>query len=474
MMSFGVGFSSVFWTYIPGFGPTKETAKIEKAEEIPLNRILTPEEQLRLHSYSTFDSFYKVWEFDNFWKRATTGHSLIRWFKALRDWPSNQKSDQEKMEDIKTKVLEILQKNFTYFTTIDQKDMWLDDSGWLGLMGLDTYKLLETMKEETMAQQYLNLSISSWEKMEQYGYDKTLDSKPVPNGCRNNSKSDLTVGVKNTVVNSLFLLLSTSLYQEKKEDRYLEMAITLWRWFETWFDLKEWEYLKPLKTGDAALVQERPTAMINGSSYQDLTHPDWPQGGFWAWSGDQGSLVGALGGLLDIKDSLGTYLNRLHPDKPFDVNAFEKKVKEISKKLVNGIESALIGPDKIFREVPCQANFTTYPDDYFIGRGACIRFLNVLKVKEVHGVDFSENVKATANAMWDKDNQFKPVFTDPIVDNAYIEQFRLQYGRADDLKDWELSYAALPMALAMDFLAVGLTLSKPILHPGPKSIDMYV
>ena len=117
-------------------------------------------EQLRLISFNTFDRFKDVWDFDNFWKRANTCDAFLCFAEALiARWP-----DDKKMGDIRQKLVdEILQKNLSYFPSVDQSAMWADDFAWSGLMALNAYKLLKRLGNEKLSQEYLKLSKRSWE-----------------------------------------------------------------------------------------------------------------------------------------------------------------------------------------------------------------------------------------------------------------------------------------------------------------------
>jgi len=304
------------------------------------------------------------------------------------------------------------------------------------------------MGEKDLAEKFWKLSTDlCWEYKKKTAYDHTRDANPVLHGCRNGDANGQSLGVKNTVTNVLLFLLSSRIYRvtlkENIPDRekYLEMAYGQWIWFEDWFKLKEYEYLKIINES-AALVQERPMAFFKGSTYQDKIHPPWEEG--WVWTGDQGMLVGALSDMLAIKDELANWLsdNSLYPD--FDKAAYEKKIRQLIGLIGGGVKIALIGAeDQIIREAPCYSSFgPNHGNDYLAGRGIMMRYLGAKEERELIGVDLSENIKATVEAIWEtrdiSTNQFQPEYTNETNDKMYIEQFRNLWGLADDIRVWDL------------------------------------
>ena len=135
------------------------------------------------------------------------------------------------------------------------------------------------------------------------------------------------------------------------------MAYRQWLWFDQWFNLQEYEYLKELSTS-GALVQERPMAFFDGSSYQEKIHPPWAEG--WVWSGDQGMLVAALTDMLAIKNELSQYLKTKEIDSNFDVYVYESRLKSLIKQIGLGVNNALVANvDGIIREAPLLSQFWT-------------------------------------------------------------------------------------------------------------------
>ena len=208
----------------------------------------------------------------------------------------------------------------------------------------------------------------------------------MPHGCRNGDADGQNKGVKNTVTNVLFFLLSCRIYrltlEENRVDneKYLEMAYRQWVWFDSWFKLEKYDYLEKLNSG-GALVQERPTAFFEGSGYKDTTHPTWEKG--WVWAGDQGMLLAALSDMLAIKNDLVQWIIKNKADTAFSGAAFEKTVKNYIHLLSKGIKSALTGnTDNIIREAPFHASFgPEFGNDYLAGRGIMMRYLGKLNKK---------------------------------------------------------------------------------------------
>jgi hypothetical protein len=198
------------------------------------------------------------------------------------------------------------------------------------------------MGEQELADKYFKLATDlCWEYKINTAYDFTATAKPVPHGCRNGDAQGLSKGVKNTVTNVLLFLLSVRIYRLtlaeniKDNDKYLDMAYRQWLWFENWFELDKYEYLK--KTPPyGALVQERPMAFFEGSDYTDKTHPPWEEG--WVWTGDQGMLAAALAGMLELKKELAAWHVKNNPASGFDMLAFEQKIRSYIKLIGNGIK----------------------------------------------------------------------------------------------------------------------------------------
>ena len=219
------------------------------------------------------------------------------------------------------------------------------------------------------------------------------------------------------------------------------MTYRQWLWFDRWFQLEEYEYLKKVSpTG--ALVQERPMAFFEGSDYQDKVHPPWAKG--WVWTGDQGMLVGALTDMLAVKDELAVWIAGNNIDPDFDAVAFGNKVRHLIALIGGGIKAALIGnKDGIIREAPCASSFgPIHGNDYLAGRGIMMRYIGSTEEKAFLGIDLSENIMATVEAIWQtRDvarNQFQPEFTSLENDKLYIEQFRKLWGLADDIRKWDI------------------------------------
>ena len=71
-----------------------------------------------------------------------------------------------------------------------------------------------------------------------------------------------------------------------------------------------------------------------------------------------------------------------------------------------------------------------------------MRYLGNEEERALIGVDLSDSVLATVNAIWEtrdtSSSQFQPEFTSEDNDKIYIEQFRNQWGLADDIRIWDL------------------------------------
>src|ERR1700730_2187275 len=112
-----------------------KNTQVDKAEnrseiyaESTKNDSLTSLKELIPISIKAFNCFKNNWDFDNFWKRANTCDACVCFVDSLlaRD-PHNPE-----IAKISSFVQEMLEKNLTYFTTMNLDDKWLDDFGWCG------------------------------------------------------------------------------------------------------------------------------------------------------------------------------------------------------------------------------------------------------------------------------------------------------------------------------------------------------
>lgn len=399
--------------------------------------------RLKIQCTVAFDRFRDVWEFNDFWKRGNTMDACLNFTDALLNkW----KHDAE-IKSMGQKVDIMLEKDYRYFKSIDPATLWADDFGWWGLMGLNARKHLQRSGNKELADKYLQLSTNlCWKQARGHAYDFSTTAKPVSYGWSNGPANGSSKGVKNTVTNVLYFLLSVRIYRlmkrENMEDseQYLDMAWRQWVWFDSWFQLKKYDYLKRTLSG-GALVQERPTAFFDGSDYADMEHPTWEKG--WLWTGDQGMLLAALTDMLAIKNDLAAWITKNNLVVDFESDMFEKKVIHYITLMSKGIETALISnKDHIIREAPFKSNFgPEFGGDYLAGRGIMMRYLGTLD-KNATQVNFKNSIEATANAIWQtrnkSDNQFQPEFTSVENDQLFIQQFKEQWGLADNIFTWQI------------------------------------
>ncbi|UKJ09264.1 glycoside hydrolase family 76 protein [Solitalea lacus] len=401
------------------------------------------EENIKNQSLAAFRRFETVWNFNDFWKRGNTFDACLTFADAMHNkWPKDAG-----VVAMQNRIGEMLDENLKYFSSFDLGGLWADDFGWWGLMALNARKHLLRINDKALADKYLDLSIQCWQQKKTHAYDFTSSARPVPHGCRNGDAKGQSKGVKNTVTNVLLFLLSTRIYRlTLKEniadnEKYLEMAYRQWMWFNSWFKLKEYEYLKMI-VNEGALVQERPTAFFEGSDYKETTHPTWEKG--WIWTGDQGMLLAALNDMLEIKNHLASWISKNKIDPDFKVEVYEKSILTYINLLSKGIQNALVSnSDGIIREAPFMANFgPEFGNDYLAGRGIMMRYLGKLKGPG-KGIDFNKNIRATADAIWKTrdlaTNQFKPEFTSLEMDKLYVSQFRRLVGVADDIYQWNIA-----------------------------------
>ncbi|WP_116524427.1 glycoside hydrolase family 76 protein [Seonamhaeicola aphaedonensis] len=402
------------------------------------------EKVLKNQAVSAFNRFKSVWNFKDFWKRGNTFDACLVFVDALQNqWP-----DDSEIIEIQKEVEDMLKENLEFFHSYDSGKLWADDFGWWGLMALNARKHLLKIGNIELANAYLKLSTDlCWEYKKKTAYDNSDEGFPVLHGCRNGDANGESKGVKNTVTNVLLFLLSSRIYRCLSEegiangDKYLDMAYKQWVWFDEWFNLKDFEYLKKLDA-EGVLVQERPMAFIEGSTYIEKIHPPWAEG--WIWSGDQGMLVASLTDMLAIADDLDAYLKRTNINPNFDSGTFKSKINNLIENLAKGIQNGLIANvDGIMREAPCYSSFgPEHGRDYLAGRGIMVRYLAQDEIKKHLDIDLTDNISKTFEAIWNTrdiaTNQFKPEFTAIENDKLYIEQFTQLWGLADDVYQWNL------------------------------------
>ncbi len=216
-------------------------------------------DDIKNHSIAAFKRFEIVWNFNDFWKRGNTFDACLTFADAMH----HKWAGDAKVMAMQKRIDEMLEENYQYFTSVDPGKLWADDFGWWGLMGINARKHLLRIGNKTLADKYLNLSIHlCWQQEKGHAYDFLDTAKPVPHGCRNGDANGQNKGVKNTVTNVLFFLLSCRIYRLTREEniadneKYLEMAYRQWVWFDSWFKLEKYEYLQKISTG-GALVHEK-------------------------------------------------------------------------------------------------------------------------------------------------------------------------------------------------------------------------
>ncbi len=419
------------------------------------------QDELKTRSIAAFGRFEQVWNFNDFWKRGNTFDACLCFVNAAREqWP-----DDPEIMAIQDTVTRMLQENLTFFHQFDPGSLWADDFGWWGLMGLNAYKHLKNQGETVLAGQFLKLSTDlCWEYKKNTAYDHGDSALPVKHGCRNGDANGGSRGVKNTVTNSLLFLLSSRIYRLSltediaNPEKYLDMAYRQWLWFDEWFRLDQYKYLKKIPPS-GALVQERPMAGFEGSDYYLKDHPLWAEG--WVWTGDQGMLLAAITDMYLIRNQLGEWLIKNKIDENFDVQAFGERTRSLVSMIGHGVQSALVGQaDGIIREAPCESSFGPhFGRDYIAGRGILMRYLGEKEVQSLMGVDLSGNIRSTAEAIWQTrnpvNNQFVPEFTTRANDSLYIGQFRSLWGLADEVYKWDILKMAEPEKLGV-CQAIGL------------------
>ena len=154
------------------------------------------------------------------------------------------------------------------------KVAWWDDYGWWGVALLKAHAL-------TAAGRYLQCAKTCWDFMDKGGRHPDVNDPNEKNGTWNNYPG----GVQNLITNALFLNLSAQLYRLTEEQKYLTGACDQFTWFYHWFTQGA------LSDGLVYPSCGIPVS-VNDDSIQNC------KGKYW--TGDQGSVIGALSELLKI------------------------------------------------------------------------------------------------------------------------------------------------------------------------------
>ncbi|WP_316801843.1 hypothetical protein [Pedobacter nototheniae] len=430
---------------------------------------LENDKDLKAKCILAFNRFSEIWNFNDFWKRGNTFDACLNFVDALMVRFPN---DPE-VKAIAQKVNVMLKENLAYFKGFNPDKLWADDFGWWGLMGLNANKHLLKSGNTELANEFLDLSSNlCWDYQRKKAYDFSNSGMPVTHGCSNGDAAGENKGVKNTVTNVLFFLLSIRNYKQAKtaqmadRDKYMEMIYKQWLWFDSWFKLEKYQYLKKI-SNNAGLVQERPMAIVSGSTYTNITHPTWEEG--WLWTGDQGMVLAALCDLRSIKKDIYTWVTENKIDDKFKMTSFESSIENYILLIAKGIEQGLVGEnDGVIREAPFTANFgAEFGNDYLAGRGIMMRYLGALD-KKIIKTDFYKSIKNTVEAIWAHrdlhNNQFTPEFTAVEEDKNYNKKFKSQFKSGDNVIKWDIEKmdkgqkAGVCQSIGMDALGALLRL----------------
>lgn len=423
-------------------------------------------EDIKLYGIKAFDCYMAVWDFEDFWKRANTCDACVAFMDSCLTENPHDLQVKERLKSLEG----ILEKNLKYYKATNFEEMWVDDFGWWGLLGINAYLFLMKIGNYNLAQDYLRLSKECLAFMIHGGCDANREVQPVKYGCRNTSVKEPDKGVKNTVVNALLLLLSTKLYRLHAKEKFndyqgfLNIACSQWMWFSKWFELKEYHYFKHFKNDEGAgLILERPIAIFNGSSYQDMSHPDAVS--TWVWSGDNGLVIGALLDLIPEADVLANHALKMYPGQDINPLNFKEKLTDMTKKLIHGIQKGMIGKDGVFHEPPCLSSYAANGKDYLGGRGILVRYMDIQGIKAFSGIDFSENVLKTVEAIWqtrdEASNQFKAEFTSLENNLEYAKHFDDLWEFSDQGTVWNVetdlkTKNGICQAVGLDFIAAAM------------------
>ncbi|HSN09092.1 MAG TPA: hypothetical protein VLS85_08640, partial [Hanamia sp.] len=106
---------------------------------IPGKLIPLKENEIKDQAIAAFKRFEEVWDFNDFWKRGNTFDACLTFADALH----NKYPTDAEVISVQKKIGEMLEEDYRFFHSIDPAQMWADDFGWWGLMGINARKHLK-------------------------------------------------------------------------------------------------------------------------------------------------------------------------------------------------------------------------------------------------------------------------------------------------------------------------------------------
>jgi hypothetical protein len=411
-----------------------------------------PASDIRDWSIKAFDQFQKNWVFSDFWTRANTFDACLGFISAaLARWPGD--SEIAKRANA---TMDLIKTDCDYFEkTVGGSGIWVDDYGWCGNASLTAYTYLSTISgSQDLAARFLDVARSCAANLYKTGWDPS--GSPVPGGCRNSTTQE--AGVKNTVTNASFLLLSARLTGLSTGDAnalrlHLAQTYYEYQWFDAWCSNATYKYLQHFGDGFMALVQERPHYPPD---YMGEDHPKWEPG--WAWSADQGLVMGGFvefARLLDNAEIVST-LRSIAPDA--DPSALKTQLLSYANNLAGGAKGSLFDRDHVLQEAPFRSSFDDDPKDYVCGRGVLLRYL--ARVRDTIDVDLGTQISATAASAWNNTDSGTHQFGadwNPAGQAEFQKWYVSQWGVGETNLEWGYieSDLALPIEQAAGLDALG-------------------
>jgi hypothetical protein len=379
-----------------------------------------------------FDQFKKHWIFPDFWTRANTFDACLRFVTAaVAKWP-----DDPGVKKMATDALDLIQQDCDYFEGKVDDNLWVDDFGWCGNASLTAHTYLSTVsKDANLAARFLVVARTCARNLKQIGYDPA--GKPVPGGCLNSSKDTPTDGVKNTVTNATFLLLSARLVAESLDDapeltRNLANTWEQYTWFAAWCDTAQYGYFKSINGLSIGAVHERPHYPPD---YMRTDHPTWQKG--WVWSADQGLLMAGLVEFASVLryPNVRTAFRSIAPG--VDVDTLRASLVARAKDILLAMPDLFFDKDRVAQEAPFTSSFVDDPKDYVCGKGVLLRYL--ADVSGVLGANMAPYFVSTATRAWANadsgSKQFGPDWNPP-KEAEYRDNFIRLWGYGDKDVAW--------------------------------------
>jgi hypothetical protein len=387
--------------------------------------------QTELACQKAFQYYKDNWHLDDvgkshhFWEKANQVHAYLRFAEiASKSFPDGDWYSLMRENDFFEEFWKELNLQLT-----PASGMWADDYGWAGLACLAVAKAYREMNFTSPTghtwQDWRDKAFGCFMHMQQCANKPpSLSGRPVANGLSNAPlNKDSSDYLKNTVTNTMWLLLPITLYDwciTNPNDKpappvsppvLLQTAYDQYRWFRNWINTKPnakpdvWDqdipfyFFRPLLPANARLLEDRPAAFpgdSNSYTYDPRVAVPWSPDG--VWSGDQGLFLAGCALFFKYAPDLQLELNYL----PAVVTEVQDSTKSWFAAVTWGVWWLLCnsqtGQDCVIREAPFSFTFTGLPIAYVCGRGVLARFMSLEPTLSFFRSIFTNNLYLFSNA----------------------------------------------------------------------------